>query len=246
MRLELRGVSKAYGEHTVLDNVNLSLPDVEALVLVGPSGGGKTTLLRLIAGLERPESGQISIDGRLLEFGNDKAMREYRKGVGMVFQSYNLFPHLTALRNITLPLEKVHGYPVADAARQALSLLERFQLEEHAHKKPMMLSGGQNQRIAICRAVATRPRFLLLDEPTSALDPEYTTEVLDLVGELRREGMRLILVTHEMGFAREAADNMLFIAEQGILAQGPPAELFASTANDKVTRFFSKVLKYKG
>lgn len=245
MKLDLRGVTKAFGAHTVLNRIDLHLPDIRALVLVGPSGGGKTTLLRLIAGLETPDCGDIIVGDQRLDFSNPNTMREYRRHVGIVFQAYNLFPHLTALENITLPLTKVHGYTAATAQSEASALLERFHLAEHGGKKPHMLSGGQQQRIAICRAVAIRPKFLLLDEPTSALDPEYTTEVLDLVGELRREGMRLVLVTHEMGFAREAADTMLFIADGGILAHGPPEQLFAEGGNAKVSRFFGKVLKYK-
>ena len=200
MKLELANLSKIYGELKVLDRVNLVLEDVRSLVLIGPSGGGKTTLLRLIAGLETPTDGEILVNSHPVEFGSEETLREYRKRLGMVFQAYNLFPHLTALENITLPLVRVHGYSPETAREEALILLERFQLADQAFKKPAQLSGGQKQRIAICRAVAIRPEFLLLDEPTSALDPEYTSEVLDLIGELRQEGMRLVLVTHEMGF----------------------------------------------
>lgn len=162
----------------------------------------------------------------------------------MVFQAYNLFPHLTALQNITLPLIKVHGYDERKAEEEALVLLERFHLADQAFKKSAQLSGGQKQRIAICRAVAIRPEFLLLDEPTSALDPEYTSEVLDLIGELRDEGMRLILVTHEMGFARQAADYLLFVGDGGLIAQGTPSDLFEKGRDERVSRFFNKVLKY--
>ena len=203
MKLELENLSKHYGQLKVLEKVSLSLEDVHSLVFIGPSGGGKTTLLRLIAGLEKPDGGNIIINDHPVEFGSEDSLREYRKRIGMVFQAYNLFPHLTALENITLPLVKVHGYEETKAVEEALILLERFQLADQARKKPAQLSGGQKQRIAICRAVAIRPEFLLLDEPTSALDPEYTSEVLDLIGELREEGMRLVLVTHEMGFARQ-------------------------------------------
>lgn len=244
MKLELDKLYKHYGDLKVLDGVSLSLEEIHSLVFIGPSGGGKTTLLRLIAGLEKPDGGNILINDRPIEFGSEDSLREYRKRIGMVFQAYNLFPHLTALENITLPLVQVHGYKERKAQEEALILLERFQLADQAFKKPAQLSGGQKQRIAICRAVAIRPEFLLLDEPTSALDPEYTSEVLDLIGELRAEGMRLILVTHEMGFARQAADYLLFVGDGGLIGQGTPAELFDQNADERVSRFFNKVLKY--
>ncbi len=244
MRLELADLSKSYGELKVLDSVNLLLEDVRSLVLIGPSGGGKTTLLRLIAGLETPTCGEILVNSHPVEYGSEETLREYRKRLGMVFQAYNLFPHLTALENITLPLVRVHGYSPENAREEALVLLERFQLADQAFKKPAQLSGGQKQRIAICRAVAIRPEFLLLDEPTSALDPEYTSEVLDLIGELKNEGMRLVLVTHEMGFARQAADHMLFIGDGGLIASCAPEQMFAGGTDSRVSRFFNKVLKY--
>lgn len=244
MTLELENLCKHYGELKVLDEVSLSLEDIHSLVFIGPSGGGKTTLLRLIAGLEKPDDGRILINGRPIEFNSEERVREYRKRIGMVFQGYNLFPHLTALENITLPLVKVHGYGDKQAREEALVLLERFHLEDQAFKKPAQLSGGQKQRIAICRAVGIRPEFLLLDEPTSALDPEYTSEVLDLIGELRNDGMRLILVTHEMGFARQAADYLLFIGDGGLIGQGSPSELFDRQTDERISRFFNKVLKY--
>ncbi|MDC7219934.1 MAG: amino acid ABC transporter ATP-binding protein [Spirochaetales bacterium] len=244
MTLELKNLTKTYGSLTVLENVSLKLEDIHSLVFIGPSGGGKTTLLRLIAGLETPDSGEIIINGHPVEYGSEETLREYRKRLGMVFQAYNLFPHLTALDNITLPLVQVHGYKPERAREEALILLERFHLADQAHKRPAQLSGGQKQRIAICRAVALRPEFLLLDEPTSALDPEYTSEVLDLIEELREEGMRLILVTHEMGFARQASDYLLFVGDRGIIAQGPPAVLFEGQGDDRVNRFLNKVLKY--
>lgn len=244
MKLELDNIAKHYGTLKVLDQVSLTLEDVHSLVFIGPSGGGKTTLLRLIAGLEKPDDGAILINDHPIEFSNEISLREYRKRIGMVFQAYNLFPHLSALKNITLPLVQVHGYEEKQATEEALILLERFHLADHAHKKPAQLSGGQKQRIAICRAVAIRPEFLLLDEPTSALDPEYTSEVLDLIGELGAEGMRLILVTHEMGFAKQAADYVLFIGDGGLIAQGSPEALFEGGIDERVTRFLQKVLKY--
>jgi len=243
MRLEIRNLTKRFGRHVVLDSIDLLLEDVRSLVIVGPSGGGKTTLLRILAGLERPEEGRVHINSHELEF-REEYLRSYRKRVGMVFQSYNLFPHLTALENITLPLVQVHGVQPDAASEEAMRLLERFNLAEHARKKPAALSGGQKQRIAISRAVAIKPEFLLLDEPTSALDPEYTAEVLDLIEELREEGMQLMLVTHEMGFARMAADRILFIGDGAVLALGTPEEVFRNQADPRVSRFFEKVLKY--
>ncbi len=244
MRLEVINLSKSYGDTQVLDRVSFTLEKLHSLVLIGPSGGGKTTLLRLLAGLETPTEGEIRVNGQPIVFDNPHSLREYRKRVGMVFQSYNLFPHLSALENITLPLIKVHGYSSSDSRKEALALLERFHLADQAHKKPSALSGGQKQRVAICRAVALRPEFLLLDEPTSALDPEYTFEVLDLIEELHSEGMRFILVTHQMGFARQAGDYLLFVGDQGIIAQGNPIELFEQNKDPRVNQFLAKVLKY--
>lgn len=244
MKLELKGLSKHYGDLKVLHEVSLSIEEVRSLVFIGPSGGGKTTLLRLIAGLEKPDGGSLIINDQPIDYSREEGLRLYRRRIGMVFQAYNLFPHLTALDNITLPLVRVHGYDVRQAEEEALVLLERFHLADQALKKPAQLSGGQRQRIAICRAAAVKPEYLLLDEPTSALDPEYTSEVLDLIGELRDEGMRLILVTHEMGFARQAADYILFIADGGIISQGTASELFDESRDERIRRFLDKVLKY--
>ena len=229
MNLNITNLTKTYGELTVLDNINLTLDDVKSVALIGPSGGGKTTLLRLIADLTSADSGTISLD---------------RAHKGMVFQLHNLFPHLTALQNITLPLTKVHKVEKNLAATQARQLLERFNLSEHADKKPAQLSGGQQQRIAICRAVATNPDILLFDEPTSALDPEFTAEVLDLIVELRQEGMEIIFVTHEMGFAKQIADRIIFIADQKIGFCGTADDFFSETAPKRVRDFLGKVLKY--
>ncbi len=243
MRLKIDKLTKSYGDLTVLDKLDLEIKDINSLVLIGPSGGGKTTLLRLLAGLEQPDSGSIIVNDHNLDCTEEELLT-YRRDVGMVYQAYNLFPHLDALENIMLPLVHAQQIPKKEAREQALSLLERFNLAEHAFKKPVALSGGQQQRIAICRAVAIKPEILFFDEPTSALDPEYTSEVLDLIEELREDTMELILVTHEMGFAHNAADHVLFISDGGIIAQGPPSELFEQTKNERVKRFFDKVLKY--
>ena len=243
MEIHLHNITKAFGEHQVLNELNLDLKDVYSLVIIGPSGGGKTTLLRILAGLESPTSGTMKINQHEILF-EESELRKYRSAIGMVFQAYNLFPHLTALQNITLPLVKVHGLAEEEAKDRALNLLIRFQLEEHGHKKPAQLSGGQKQRIAISRAAAINPEVLLLDEPTSALDPEFTAEVLDLIEELREEGMQLIMVTHEMGFARHVADHVVFMADGDICESNPPQAVFAGSENTAVRQFLAKVLKY--
>jgi polar amino acid transport system ATP-binding protein len=174
----------------------------------------------------------------------EERLRKYRCGVGTVFQAYNLFPHLAALENIMLPLEKVHGLGREEARTRAMETLQRFQLEAHAHKKPGQLSGGQKQRVAIARAVAIKPRLLLFDEPTSALDPEMTSEVLEMIEELKREGRDLVLVTHEMAFARVAADQVAFLDEGKILECGPPEEIFTAARSEACRRFLGKILRY--
>lgn len=243
MQISVDGLTKDFDDHRVIDSVSLDLADVHGLVIVGPSGGGKTTFLRIIAGLLMPTAGTVVVNGRQLTF-EERRLREYRKHIGMVFQAYNLFPHLTALHNITLPLIKVHGYSKSDAEAVAMDLLKRFQLEVHAHKKPAQLSGGQKQRVALSRAIAIGPEFLVLDEPTSALDPEFTAEVLDMIEELRESGRDLILVTHEMGFARVVSDFVIFMADGKIAEMAPPGELFENPKNPAVHRFLDRVLKY--
>jgi polar amino acid transport system ATP-binding protein len=227
----------------VLDAISIDLAAVHSLVLIGPSGGGKSTLLRIVAGLETPDAGTLELDGETLEF-DERALARHRRATGTVFQAFNLFPHLTARENITLPLEKVHGYTRADAVESALAALRRFRLEDHAHKKPAELSGGQKQRVAIARAIAIKPRLLLFDEPTSALDPEMTAEVLDVIEELKEEGRDFILVTHEMGFARLVADQVAFLADGRLLEHGEPAALFEEPRTAGCRAFLARVLKY--
>jgi polar amino acid transport system ATP-binding protein len=243
MRLDLCGLVKWFGGQAALQGITESIVDFKALAIIGPSGGGKTTLLRLIAGLEIPDQGSLAIDGEQLAFGREALMR-HRQRVGMVFQAFNLFPHLTALENITLPLEKVHGYTSPDAREHAMNLLQRFHLLSHASKKPAELSGGQQQRVAIVRAIAIKPRFLLFDEPTSALDPEMTAEVLEIIEELRHEGRDLIMATHHIGFARRVADYCLFVCDGVIAESGPAGELFANPRSAALQNFLAKVLKY--
>ncbi len=243
MRLEINNVTKAYGDRIALAGVNLSIAETGALVLVGPSGSGKSTLLRILAGLEVPDGGEIFLDGDPIRQDEEWLLR-HRRSVGTVFQSFNLFPHLTALRNISLPLEKVHGYTPEEAASHSLQLLDRFRLADHARQTPAQLSGGQKQRVAIARAVAIKPRLLLFDEPTSALDPEMTAEVLDLIAELRQEGRPLLLVTHEIGFARKVADQAVFLHGGRVLEYGEAGRLFEKPETPELQGFLDKVLRY--
>jgi polar amino acid transport system ATP-binding protein len=243
MQLELAGIEKRFGSQLALRGITLALAQVHALVIIGPSGGGKTTLLRLIAGLTAPDRGELTINGERLGFDEESLLR-HRRSVGTVFQAFNLFPHLTALANITLPLVRVHGHSAEEARQLAMAILDRFQLGRHALKKPAQLSGGQQQRVAIARAIAIKPRFLLFDEPTSALDPEMTAEVLEIIAELRQEGRDLILVTHHMGFARHVADQCVFVADGQVAEAGPAAELFANPRSVQLRDFLAKVLKY--
>jgi polar amino acid transport system ATP-binding protein len=243
MNLRLENITKSFGSHRVLDSVSLSFDKVHSLVLIGPSGGGKSTLLRVIAGLHKPDEGSLEINGARIAF-DESSLHEHRKSIGVVFQAFNLFPHLSALENITLPLEKVHKLPPDEARETAIETLRRFRLEDHSHKKPAELSGGQQQRIAIARAIAIKPRLLLFDEPTSALDPEMTGEVLDVIRELRQEGRDFVLVTHAMGFARVVADQVAFLAGGKIVEYGAPGEIFDATRSAPCRDFLSRVLKY--
>jgi polar amino acid transport system ATP-binding protein len=243
MKLSLHDVVKKFGDHTVIDRVSLELDGVHCLALIGPSGGGKSTLLRIIAGLEYPNRGSVAVNGKLIEYRDDALLR-HRRSVGTVFQAFNLFPHLTALKNITLPLEKVHGCTKAEALELAEGTLRRFKLLDHSHKKPAELSGGQRQRVAIARAIAIKPQVVLLDEPTSALDPEMTAEVLELIEELKQEGRDLLLVTHEMGFARRLADRVALLANGRIEEIGPPEQIFGASQSEVTKSFLSRVLKY--
>ena len=243
MKLELHGLTKRFGTHTVLDRIDLALEDVHCLALIGPSGGGKSTLLRLVAGLEYPSEGAVTLNGVPIDYSAEALLR-HRRSIGTVFQAYNLFPHMTALRNITLPLEKVHGRSPDEARELAETTLRRFQLLDHAYKRPAELSGGQRQRVAIARAIAIKPQVVLLDEPTSALDPEMTAEVLELIEELKQEGRDLLLVTHEMGFARRLADRVALLSEGRIAEFGPPEQIFGAPESEVTKGFLRRVLRY--
>jgi polar amino acid transport system ATP-binding protein len=243
MRLKVTNVSKSFLSQAVLRRVNLELEKVHTLALIGPSGGGKSTLLRIIAGLEKPDEGRIFLDQKEIMY-REKELMEHRRSIGTVFQAYNLFPHLTALQNITLPLEKVHHYIPAEARRRANEILERFQLAEHSHKPPAQLSGGQRQRVAIARAVSIKPKLLLFDEPTSALDPEMTAEVLQLIEELREEGRDIVIVTHQMGFAHRIADQIALLSGGQIAEFGPPSQVLEEPRSEATRQFLAKILKY--
>ncbi len=243
MKLRATDLCKSFGQQAVLTNVNLDLKEVRSLALVGPSGGGKSTLLRIMAGLEIPDSGSLAMNDREVVY-REKELLEHRRTVGTVFQAFNLFPHLTALQNITLPLEKVHGHQPKQARELAESILERFGLSEHGHKPPAQLSGGQRQRVAIARAISIKPKLLLFDEPTSALDPEMTAEVLELIEELRKEGRDLVLVTHQMGFAHRVADRIALLAGGEIVECGPPQQVLDNPQSEITRQFLAKILKY--
>jgi polar amino acid transport system ATP-binding protein len=243
MKLKAKDLCKSFGQQLVLRNVNLNFEKVHTLALIGPSGGGKSTLLRIIAGLERPDEGNLWLDDQEVIF-RERNLLVHRKSIGTVFQAYNLFPHLTALQNITLPLEKVHRYKPQVARKTAEEILERFQLAEHCHKSPAQLSGGQRQRIAIARAIAIKPRLLLFDEPTSALDPEITAEVLEVIEELRDEGLDFVLVTHQMGFAHRVADQIALLSGGRIVECGPPTRVLDQPQSEITQQFLAKILKY--
>jgi polar amino acid transport system ATP-binding protein len=241
MLLVIRNLVQRFGTTTVLDGLSVQTGDVRALVLVGPSGGGKSTLLRILAGLDVPVAGSVAFDGQTLP-REEPGLREYRRTVGTVFQAYNLFPHLTAMDNLLLPLVHVHGLSVPEAQARVREPLERFRLADHAHKRPAELSGGQKQRIAILRALVVQPRRLFLDEPTSALDPEMTAEVLEMIGELKNLGTQFVLVTHEMQFARRVADEVAFVGDGQVLAHGPADEIIDRCDVPRVRHFFARIL----
>lgn len=243
MKVKFQDLSKQYEPGQIILKPMDFEDEVHTLAIIGPSGGGKSTLLRILGGLIAPTDGRLWIDGEEI-IQNETALLQYRKKIGFVFQQGGLFRHMSARDNIAVPLEQVHGYSRAASCERAMELLERFGLKEDYNKKPAALSGGQQQRIAIARAVAARPKLLLLDEPTSALDPEYTTEVLDVIRELKEEGMRFIIVTHEMGFARHACDKAAFLCEGSLMEYGESSQLFAHPQTEQLKRFLGKLLEW--
>lgn len=241
--VELSHVEKHYGKLHVLKDINLTVNKGEVLVIIGPSGSGKSTMCRTINRLETIDSGDIRIDGNPLP-QEGKELAALRAEVGMVFQSFNLFANKTILENVTLAPMKVRHMDQQSAETLAMELLTRVGVDNQANKMPSQLSGGQQQRVAIARALAMQPKVMLFDEPTSALDPEMVNEVLDVMVELAKEGMTMICVTHEMGFARKAADRIVFMADGQILEQGTPEEFFENPKTDRAKDFLSKILTH--
>ncbi|MFJ9380300.1 amino acid ABC transporter ATP-binding protein [Streptomyces sp. NPDC101455] len=241
--IELRDVNKYYGELHVLQDINLTVGKGEVVVVIGPSGSGKSTLCRAINRLETIESGTIELDGQPLP-EEGKALAKLRAEVGMVFQSFNLFAHKTVLQNVSLAQVKVRKRKREDADRRSLELLDRVGLASQAPKFPAQLSGGQQQRVAIARALAMEPKALLFDEPTSALDPEMINEVLEVMRQLAHDGMTMVVVTHEMGFARSAANRVVFMADGRIVEDRTPEEFFTNPRSDRAKDFLSKILKH--
>ena len=235
-------VNKWFGDSLhVLRDIDLTVQRGERLVICGPSGSGKSTLIRCINRLEEHQSGRLVVDG--LELSDDvQVIETVRRRVGMVFQQFNLFPHLTVLENLTLAPLQVHKLPRKAAEAQALAQLERVRIAEQAHKYPLQLSGGQQQRVAIARALCMAPKIMLFDEPTSALDPEMVKEVLDVMGELAAQGMTMLVVTHEMGFARAVADRVVFMDQGQIVEQNTPQEFFDHPQSERGRDFLSKIL----
>jgi polar amino acid transport system ATP-binding protein len=239
--LEISGLRKVYGDRVVLDSLDLTVHPHDVVCLIGASGSGKSTLLRCIDLLEGTDDGTIRFEGEDISDPRVDA-RRVRSRIGVVFQAYNLFPHLTVLDNVTLAPRKVHGVSAGEARSRALSLLSEFGLADKASVHPDRLSGGQQQRVAVVRALATRPSLLLLDEVTAALDPELVGEVLDILRRLAEEGTTMLLATHEMGFARDVATKVCFLDGGRVLEEGAPSEIFTAPAHDRTRQFLRRVL----
>ena len=238
--IEIKGLKKSFGTHEVLKGIDLTIKDKEVVVIIGPSGSGKSTILRCINYLEQPTAGEIIVDG--ISMNDAQCINDIRKEVGMVFQRFNLFPHMTVLQNIMLSPMKTRHVSKKEAQETAINLLRKVGLEDKKDAYPETLSGGQQQRVAIARALAMKPKFMLFDEPTSALDPEMVREVLDVIKDLARDGMAMAIVTHEMGFAREVADRVLFVDGGYILEEGKPDDLFFHPKEERTKEFLSKIL----
>ena len=238
--IELKDVRKSFGKNEVLKGINLQIDKGEVVVIIGPSGSGKSTVLRTMNYLEEPTSGHVIVDG--MDLSDKNKLNAVRTEVGMVFQNFNLFPHMTVLDNLTLAPVIVRKTDKKEAQDIAIKLLERVGLADKAQMYPDSLSGGQKQRVAIARALAMKPKVMLFDEPTSALDPEMVREVLDVMKSLADEGMTMVIVTHEMGFAKEVADRVLFVDGGQILEDGTPAQVFDAPSSDRTKLFLSKIL----
>jgi polar amino acid transport system ATP-binding protein len=250
--VRVRGLAKAYGRHAVLRDLSLDVAEGEVVCLIGPSGSGKTTLLRCLNHLERPDAGTIEVNGHPIGYrttadgrsvaDGERSIARQRTDIGFVFQRFNLWPHMTALQNVVEAPVRVRGVAKQEALREGRRLLARVGLEEKCDEHPARLSGGQQQRVAIARALAMRPAVMLFDEATSALDPETVGDVLDVMKELAADGMTMICVTHEMGFAREAADRVIMMDEGVIVEEGPPDSFFDRPGHERTRRFLSKIL----
>lgn len=240
--VSMQNVNKHFGQLHVLQDINLDVMPGEVVVVIGPSGSGKSTLCRTINRLETIDDGTITIEGKVLP-DEGRGLAKLRADVGMVFQSFNLFAHKTILENVTLGPIKVKGMKKAEAEREAMELLKRVGVDHQAQKYPAQLSGGQQQRVAIARSLAMKPQVILFDEPTSALDPEMINEVLDVMVGLAKEGMTMVVVTHEMGFARKAADRVIFMADGQIVEEATPEEFFTNPQSSRAQDFLSKILK---
>lgn len=238
--ISIKQVHKKFGPLHVLKGIDLEIKEREVVVIIGPSGSGKSTLLRCINYLEEPTEGKITVDGIALT--NEASINAVRAEVGMVFQRFNLFPHMTVLQNIMLAPMKVRKLQQAEAETIALALLQKVGLSDKANAYPEQLSGGQQQRVAIARALAMKPKVMLFDEPTSALDPEMIKEVLDVMKDLANEGMTMAVVTHEMGFAREVGDRVIFMDEGRIVEEGTPEQIFTAAKEERTQAFLSKIL----
>jgi len=241
--IEMVSVDKWFGDFQVLKNIDLNVQTGDRVVICGPSGSGKSTVVRCINRLEAHQKGVIRVDGVELT-GDAGSVAAIRSEVGMVFQQFNLFPHLTVLQNLTLGPMKARGLSWSDAEERARMYLERVKIPEQADKRPGQLSGGQQQRVAIARSLCMEPKVMLFDEPTSALDPEMISEVLDVMVELAEEGMTMVVVTHEMGFARRVADQMVFMDAGEIVETGPPAEFFGAPKSARCQKFLSQILQH--
>ena len=241
--IELEGVNKWFGDFHVLKDIDLTIHERERVVICGPSGSGKSTVIRCINRLEEHQEGRIVVDGQELD-DDTKNVAAVRREVGMVFQQFNLFPHLTVVENCTLGPMKARGMPKAEARDLAMEYLTRVRIPEQAEKYPGQLSGGQQQRVAIARSLCMKPKVMLFDEPTSALDPEMIKEVLDVMIDLAQSGMTMIVVTHEMGFARTVADGMVFMDEGRIVESAPPDRFFADPESDRTRLFLSQILSH--
>jgi polar amino acid transport system ATP-binding protein len=241
--IEFRKVNKWFGRLHVLRDVSLAVQPGQVVVVCGPSGSGKSTLIRCVNGLEAVQSGEVIVLGQPLGRPGVN-LRQLRTEVGMVFQSFNLYPHMTALENIVLAPIRVKGVGRAEAEQIAMTLLERVGIPDKAHASPAHLSGGQQQRVAIARALAMRPKIMLFDEPTSALDPEMINEVLEVMTDLAREGMTMVVVTHEMGFARRVSHRILFMDEGQVIEESPPDTFFAAPRSERTRQFLSKILTH--